>query len=88
MSRNKHYNLSLGVQQTIGGNMFGGTTEIAYTGSPSPGIYSVALIRSRGNNSYAYTIYFREDQQEILIRNIKIYVLSVDERHIEFSYRN
>lgn len=86
MNKGKNYRLELGQQIDVHNNIFARNIALAYTGQVSDYVYSIAVIIAKGNNSYAYNIYFNADQKEFRILNGSIRVGMVDAQFIEFSY--
>lgn len=86
MKNVKQYRLALGQQIDVQINIFTRSIGIAYTGQVNDYVYSLAIIQSKGNNSYAYNVYFNADQKEFNLLNGTIKILAVDARFIEFAY--
>jgi hypothetical protein len=86
MNKDKNYRLELGQQVDVHINIFSRSIALSYTGQVSDYVYSIAVIIAKGNNSYAYNIYFNADQKEFSVLNGKIRIGMVDAQFIEFSY--
>lgn len=86
MRNPKKYRLALGEQIDLVISVFTRSIAVAFAGQVQDYVYSLAIIQSKGNNSYAYNVYFNADQREFNLLNGKIQVLNVDARFIEFTY--
>lgn len=86
MSQGKIFKLGLGQQVDLVNNIFSRSIAINYTGQVNDYVYSIAAIISKGNNSYAYNIYFNADQKAFNLLNGIVKVGQVDAKFIEFTY--
>ena len=86
MKNTKHFRLSTGMQENLSNSIFNVRMDVAYTGSPHPEIYSLAIIQTRGYNSFAYNIYIQADRPEIRLKKGYLNIISADANSIEFTY--
>lgn len=86
MKNVKEYKLALGEQVDMSINIFSRSITLCYTGQVQDYVYSVAIITTKGNNSYAYNVYFNADQKEFKVFNGTIKINQVDARYIDFAY--
>jgi hypothetical protein len=86
MRNAKQYRLELGQQIDVVISVFSRSIALAYTGQLQDYVYSIAVIQSKGNNSYAYNVYFNADQHEFRLLNGTVKIFAIDAQHIEFAY--
>jgi len=87
MKRGLEQRLALGEIATLKGNFIEKRMRIAYAGQYAPEQFSIAVIISYGNNSYAYNLYFSSHQKEIIIPYGTLTVIEANEYGLYFMYR-
>ena len=87
MKKGMEYRLQLGEIINLKANFFEKTLRMSYTGEYATGRYSIALISTTGNNSYAYNLYFVANQKEIVLPYGTLAIIEVDEQSLYFMYR-
>jgi len=80
------YRIALGQQIDLVISVFTRSIALAYTGQVQDYVYSIAIIQTKGNNSYAYNVYFNADQREFNLLHGTIKIINVDAQHIELAY--
>ena len=87
MKRGIEYRMQLGEIKNLKGNFLEKRLRISYAGQYSSDRYSIAIIITFGNNSYAYNIYFGSHQKDIIVPYGKLSVIEVDEQSLYFMFR-
>lgn len=62
------------------------TISLAYAGMPSPGVFSVAVTWTDGNQSAAHNLYFPADQRGFDLAGGHVTVTFVDPGSIRFRF--
>ena len=65
MNSEDEFELKLGESEKIKKSIFGLSVSVVFCGAVSDNHYSIALIGSRGHNSFGYNIYFSKSDREI-----------------------
>jgi len=60
--------------------------SLTYAGMPSPGVFSVAVTWTDGNQSAAHNLYFPADQRGFDLAGGHVTVTFVDEKSIRFRF--
>ena len=87
MKKGIEYKLQLGEIINLKANIFEKRLRISYAGEYAQERYSLAIIMTYGNNSYAYNLYFGTNQKELLLPKGKLTIIEVDEQSLYFMYR-
>ncbi len=61
-----------------------GKDWIVYAGMVNEDVYSIIQLKARGNQGYAWNLYFPRRQHDITIDRVPLYVVRADAGAIEF----
>lgn len=86
MNMENEFELKLGETEKVIKSIFGLSVSVVFCGAASDNRYSIALIGSRGHNSFGYNLYFSKSDREIRLPKGRLKVSYVSNKSMRFTY--